>query len=143
MGSLYHAPEYNLLLTERPGWLSLTVCFSIDPQITILVEGIEYLLISNLIKYNSAVTEELLKMPQSIRGQGGDLDLSDRPGRTQTLYRMLNSCFLSSLLKFSSVVAEKKSKMSQPIRGQGGHPGLSIYKNLVENINLLRPVKFH
>ena len=46
-------------------------------------------------------------------------------------------------LNFSS--AAKKSKMSWPIRVQGGHLDFLIgpkNKNLVENVEILLPVKF-
>ena len=55
---------------------------------------------------------------------------------------MLRSCFLSSFVEFRS---EEKSKMSRPIRGQGGHLVFLISPkntNLVENIEILLPVKF-
>ena len=55
----------------------------------------------------------------------------------------LRSCFLLSFVKFSSAVSEKK--MSQPIRDQGGHLGFPIgpkNKTLVEDVEILLPVKF-
>ena len=48
-------------------------------------------------------------------------------------------------MEFRSAVSEKKSKMSQPIRGLGGHLVFPIgpkNTNLVEDIEILRPVKF-
>ena len=54
----------------------------------------------------------------------------------------LRSCFLSSSVNFLS---EMKSKMSQPIRGQGDHLVFSIgpkNTNLLENVEILLPVKF-
>ena len=66
--------------------------------------------------------------------------------KTQIWYRTLRYCFLSSFVEFRSTVSEKKSKMSQPIRGQGGHLVFPIGpKNitLVENVEMLIPVKFH
>ena len=57
---------------------------------------------------------------------------------------MLRSCFLSSFIEFRSAVSEK-SKMSQQIRGQGGHFVFLISPknpNLVENVEILHPVKF-
>ena len=76
--------------------------------------------------------------------------------KTQTCYRTLRSCFLSSFVEFCSAVSKEKSKMSQPIRGQGGHLVFPIgpkntilledrpekHKNLVEDIEILLPVKF-
>ena len=59
---------------------------------------------------------------------------------------MLRSYFLSSFVEFRSVVSEEKSKMSQPIRGQGSHLVFPIgpkNTNLVEDIKILLPVKFH
>ena len=57
---------------------------------------------------------------------------------------MLRSCFLSSFIKFSSAVSEK-SKISQPIRSQGGHLVFPMgpKTNLVEDVEILLPVKFH
>ena len=65
--------------------------------------------------------------------------------KTLTWYRTLRSCFLSSFVEFRSAVSEKKSKMSQPIRGQGGHFVFLIgpkNTNLVQNVEILLPVKF-
>ena len=65
--------------------------------------------------------------------------------KTQTRKKMLRSCFLSTFAKFRSEVLEEKSKMSQPIRGQGGHLVFPIgpkNKNLVEDVEILLPVKF-
>ena len=62
--------------------------------------------------------------------------------KTQTRKRMLRSCFLSSFVEFRSAVLEK---MSQPIRGQGGHLVFPIgpkNTNLVEDVEILLPVKF-
>ena len=59
---------------------------------------------------------------------------------------MLRSCFLSSFIEFLSAVSEEKSKMSQPIRGQGGHLVFLIdpkNTNLVEDVEILLPLKFH
>ena len=58
---------------------------------------------------------------------------------------MFRSCFLSSFLEFGSAVSERKLKMSQPIRGQDGHlvfPICPKNRNLVEDIEILLPVKF-
>ena len=58
---------------------------------------------------------------------------------------MLRSCFLSHFLEFRSAVSEEKSTMPQPIRGQGGHLVFFISPkntNLVEDIDILLPVKF-
>ena len=66
--------------------------------------------------------------------------------KTQTPKRMLRSRFLSSFVEFRSAVLEEKSKMSQPIRGQGGHLVFPIgpkNTNLVEDVEILLPVKFH
>ena len=66
--------------------------------------------------------------------------------KTQTRKRMLRSCFLSSFVEFLSAALEEKSKMSKPIRGQGGHLVFPIgpkNTNLVEDIEILLPVKFH
>ena len=57
----------------------------------------------------------------------------------------LRSCFLSSFVEFCSAVSEEKSEMSQTIRGQGGHLVFLIgpkNTNLVENVEILLPVKF-
>ena len=59
---------------------------------------------------------------------------------------MLRSYFLSSFDEFRSAVSEEKSKMSQPIRSQGGHLVFPIgpkNTNLVEDVAILLPVKFH
>ena len=51
---------------------------------------------------------------------------------------------LPSFVEFHTAVAEK-SKMSQPIKGREGHLCFSISlknKNLVENVEILLPVKF-
>ena len=66
--------------------------------------------------------------------------------KTQTWKRTLISCFLSSFVEFRSAVSEEKSKMSQPIRGQGGHLVFPVgpqNTNLVEDVEILLPVKFH
>ena len=65
--------------------------------------------------------------------------------KTQTWWRTLRSCFLSSFVEFRSAVLEEKSKMSQPIRGRGGHHVFPIGPksiNLVEEVNILLPIKF-
>ena len=54
----------------------------------------------------------------------------------------LRSCILSCFVEFRSAVSERKSKMSQPIRSQGGHLVFPINTNLVEDIEILLPVKF-
>ena len=54
-------------------------------------------------------------------------------------------CFLWSFVEFCSLVSEKKPKMSQPIRGWGGHLVFPIgpkNTNLVEDVEILHPVKF-
>ena len=59
---------------------------------------------------------------------------------------MLRSCFLSSFVEFCSAVSEKKSKMFQPIRDRDGHLVFPIgpkNTNLVEDVEILLPVKFH
>ena len=66
--------------------------------------------------------------------------------KTQTQKRMLRSCFLSSFVEFGSAVSKEKSKMSRPIRGQGGYLVFQIgpkNTNLVEDVEILLPVKFH
>ena len=66
--------------------------------------------------------------------------------KTQTWKRMLRSSFLSSFVEFHSAVSEEKSKMPQPIRGKGGHLVFPIgpkNTNLVEDVEILLPVKFH
>ena len=66
--------------------------------------------------------------------------------KTQTWYKTLRSCFLSSFDEFHSAVSEEKWKMSQPIRGKGSHIVFPIgpkNTNLVEDIGILLPVKFH
>ena len=66
--------------------------------------------------------------------------------KTQTQKRMLRSCFLSSFVEFRSAVLEEKSKMSQPISGQRDHLVFPIgpkNTNLVEDVEILLPVKFH
>ena len=58
---------------------------------------------------------------------------------------MLRSRFLSSFIEFCSTVSEEKLKVSQPIRGQGGHLVFPIgpkYTNVVEDVEILFPVKF-
>ena len=51
---------------------------------------------------------------------------------------------MSSFIELCSTVSEEKLKMSQPIRGQDGHLVFPIgpKKNLVEDIDILFPVKF-
>ena len=59
---------------------------------------------------------------------------------------MLISSFLSSFIYFCSAVSEEKSKMSQPIRGQGAILFFFIgtkNTNLVEDVEILLPVKFY
>ena len=66
--------------------------------------------------------------------------------KRQTWKRTFRSCFLSSYIKFCSAVSEEKLKMSQPIRGKGGHLVFSIgpkNTNLVEDVEILLPVKFY
>ena len=65
--------------------------------------------------------------------------------KTQTWQRTLRSCFLSCFVEFPWTVIEK-SKMSQPIRGQGSHlifPISPKNTNLLEDVEILLPVKFH
>ena len=65
--------------------------------------------------------------------------------KTRTWLRTVKSCLLSSFIEFRSVVSEEESKMSQPIRGQGGNldfPIISKITNLVEDVEILLPVKF-
>ena len=100
---------------------------------------------SCFVEFHSAVSEKKSKMYQPIRGQGGHL-VFPIGKKTQTWQKTLRSCFLSSFIKIRSAVSEEKSKMSQPIRGQGGHlPFLIGTKNtnLVDDVEILLPIKFH
>ena len=59
---------------------------------------------------------------------------------------MLRSCFWSSFFEYCSAVSEKKSKISQPIGHKGGHLVFLIgptNTNLVEDVVILLPIKFH
>ena len=88
----------------------------------------------------------------SFRGDVENVSANRRPGKpscffrsvrkTQTWQRTLRSCSLSSFVEFCS---EEKSKMFHPTRGQGGHLVFPIgpkNTNLVEDVELLLPVKF-
>ena len=100
--------------------------------------------LSSIVEFSSAVSEKKLKMCQPIRGQGGHLFFRSAQ-KTHTLKMTLRSCFLSIFIAFRSAVLEEKSKMTQPIRGQGGHLVVPIgpkNTNLVEDIDILLPVKF-
>ena len=101
--------------------------------------------LSSFIYFCSAVSEEKSKMSQPIRGQGAILFfLSAR--KTQTWSRTLRSCFLLSFIEFHSAFSEEKWKMSQPIRDQGCNLVFLIRPkntNLVEDIEILLPVKFY
>ena len=55
----------------------------------------------------------------------------------------LKSCFLSSFVEFRTVVSEQKSKMSKPFRGQAAFLIVPKNINLVEDVKILLPVKFH
>ena len=79
---------------------------------------------------------------------------NDQPEKkTQTWWRMLSAWLLSSFVEFHSAVAEKKSKMSEPIRDWGDYLAFSIIqppppkkkkkKKLLENVEILLPIKFH
>ena len=85
-------------------------------------------------------------MAKPIRGLGGHLGFPIGPKKTpQTWQRTSSSCFLSSFVKFPAAFSVEKSKMSRPIRGRGSHLGFPIgpsNTNLVENIEILLPVKF-
>ena len=60
---------------------------------------------------------------------------------------MLRFCFLSSFVfKIPFIIFRREVKMSQPIRGQGGHLLFPIGRkntNLVEDVEILLPVKFY
>ena len=80
-------------------------------------------------------------MSQPIRGQGG---LFSQPARKTNMVEDVE-ILLSSFVEFCSLFSEKKSKMSQPIRGWSGHLVFPIgpkNTNLVENVEVLHPVKF-
>ena len=59
----------------------------------------------------------------------------------------MRPCFLPSFVEFRSAVSLQKSKMSRLIRGKGGHLSFFFWsvrkKNMVEDVETLRPVKFH
>ena len=82
---------------------------------------------SSFVEFRTAVSEEMSKLSQPIRGQGSIL------------------IFRSTLNTNTVAVSEEKSKMSQQIRGQGGNLVFPIgqkFTNLVEDVEILLPVQF-
>ena len=84
-------------------------------------------------------------MSHPIKGQGGHLVFFDRPEKHKLGRGRwgLVSCQVSLN---SVAVSEEKSKTSQPIRGQGSHLVFPIgpkNTNLVEDVEVFLPVKFH
>ena len=119
--------------------------FPIGPKNTKLLKDIEILL---PVKFRwipfSGFRGEVENVSANQR-PGRPSFFTDRPEKTQTLYRTLRFYFLLSFVKFCSTVSEEKSKMSQPIRGQDGHLVFPIgpkNTNLVENVEILLPMKF-
>ena len=120
--------------------------FPIGPKNTNLVEDVEVLLPVNIGWI----------WLSGFRGEVEHVSANQRPGRPSCFsYRPekhkigrgrwgLASCQVS--LNSDLPFQREKSKMSQPIRSQGGHLVFSIgpkNTNLVEDIEILLPVKFH
>ena len=141
----YRAPEYNV----PPFWgisQGGHFCFLIGPKNTTLVEDIEILL---PVKFHwipfSSFRGEVENVSANQR-PGRPSCFSDRPKKHKIGRGHWDHASLSSFVEFRSTVSEEKSNMSQPIKGQGGHlvfPIIPKNPNLVEDIEILLPIKFH
>ena len=133
----------NVSDNQRPGRPS---CFSDRPEKHKLGRG-RWDLASCQVSLNSIQRFQRRNQKCLSQSEARAAILFFRSARkTQTWQRTLRSCFLSSFVEFRSVVSEEKLKKSQLIRGQGGHLVFPISPkntNLVEDVEILLPVKFH
>ena len=143
MFSGFRGEVENVSANQRPGRPS---CFSDRPKKHKLGRG-RWDLASCQVSLNSVQQFQRRSRKCLSQSEARAAILFFRSTRkTQTWQRTLRSCFLSSFVEFGSAVSEEKSKMSQPIRGQGRHLIFPIgpkNTNLVEDVEILLPLKFH
>ena len=99
---------------------------------------------SGFAEFRSAVSEKKSKYVSINERQGKPYCFFNKAEKHK-LGRGRWELALSSFVEFHSAVS-KKSKMSQQIRGQGGYLVFLIgpkNANLVEDVEILLPVKFH